>query len=238
MPRANRYLLPGCTYLLTHRCRDREFLFRFGRDRTEYRRRLRQAVRQSDVSLLTYCITSNHVHLLCRAAEPEVISRFMQWLEGGFAEYYNIRKRRSGAFWEGRYACTMIDGGGHLWRCMQYIELNMVRAGVVKHPGDWRWCGYHEVMGRRQRYCLLDLDEILRMHGGVSQEAFAANYDAGIRAAVGRGALPRDPIWTESIAVGAASFVQKVRQQTRHRVEYEVQSDAAGNWALRETPAP
>jgi putative transposase len=106
MPRANRYLLPGYTYHLTHRCHNREFLFRFGRDRTEYQRRLRQAVRQFKISLLAYCITSNHVHLLCRAPEPEVISRFMQWLEGAFAEYYNIRKRRSGAFWEGRYECT------------------------------------------------------------------------------------------------------------------------------------
>ena len=31
----------------------------------------------------------------------------MQKLEGEFAEYYNIRKKRKGAFWEGRYWCTM-----------------------------------------------------------------------------------------------------------------------------------
>lgn len=92
MPRANRYLLPGHSYHLTHRCHDRSFLFRFGRDRREYRRRLRQAVRQFRVTLLAYCITSNHTHLLCRAPEPGIISSFMQWLEGGFTVSPSGRK--------------------------------------------------------------------------------------------------------------------------------------------------
>jgi len=60
MPRANRYILPGHTYHLTHRCHNRAFLLRFARDRDEYRRRLRGAVLEFGVSMLTYCVTSNH----------------------------------------------------------------------------------------------------------------------------------------------------------------------------------
>ena len=52
MPRANRYILAGCIYHLTHRCHDRSFLFRFAKDRTEYCRRLRLAVKEFGVSLL------------------------------------------------------------------------------------------------------------------------------------------------------------------------------------------
>ncbi len=47
----------------------------------------------------------------------------MQKLEGEFAEYYNIRKRRSGASWQGRYWSTMIDNCEYLWDCMKYIDL-------------------------------------------------------------------------------------------------------------------
>ncbi|TFH14068.1 MAG: hypothetical protein E4H02_10605 [Lentisphaerales bacterium] len=65
MPRANRYILTGYVYHLTHRCHNRSFLFRFARDRTEYRRRLREAVKEFRISLLTYNITSNHY--LCGA---------------------------------------------------------------------------------------------------------------------------------------------------------------------------
>ena len=64
MPRANRYILPGYIYHLTHRCHDRKFLLKFRKDRDGYRRRLRQAVRKYDLSLLSYNITSNHVHLI------------------------------------------------------------------------------------------------------------------------------------------------------------------------------
>jgi len=78
-----------------------------------------------------------------------VISGWMQEVEGQFAQTYNRRKKRSGAFWEGRYHCTMIEPGPHLWRCMVYIELNMVRAGVVQHPKQWPWCSFQEWIGNR-----------------------------------------------------------------------------------------
>jgi len=98
MPRANRYILAENACHLTHRCHDGSFLFRFARDRTEYRNRLRASAKHFKLSVLTYCITSNHVHLLVVAPEVDTISRFMQKLEGEFAEYYNIRKKRRGAF--------------------------------------------------------------------------------------------------------------------------------------------
>jgi len=59
MPRANRYILPGRVYHLTHRCHDRQFLLRFAKDRDGYLRRRREAVRSVEASLLTYSITSN-----------------------------------------------------------------------------------------------------------------------------------------------------------------------------------
>ena len=75
MPRANRYIQPGCLYHLTHRCHDRRFLLRFARDWNEYQKRLRQAVNKSPVSLLNYCITSNHTRLLVETScyEPLAI---------------------------------------------------------------------------------------------------------------------------------------------------------------------
>ena len=65
MPRANRYTIPGVAYHVTHRCHDRSFLLRFAKDRAIYRKMLRERLRTFPVSLLGYCITSNHV--LCGA---------------------------------------------------------------------------------------------------------------------------------------------------------------------------
>jgi putative transposase len=87
---------------VTHRCHDRAFLFRFAKDRQRYRQMLRERLRGSTLSLLNYTITSNHTHLLLLVQEggPPALSRFMQSLEGDFAQYYNLRKRRHGALWQ------------------------------------------------------------------------------------------------------------------------------------------
>lgn len=44
--------------------------------------------------------------------------------------------------------------------CLRYVNMNMVRAGKVSHPRQWRWCGYDELTGRRQRYRILDVQRL------------------------------------------------------------------------------
>lgn len=236
MPRANRYFLPERTYHLTHRCHDRTFLLRFARDRDTYRQIFWEALQQSSVWLLAYCVTSNHVHLLARAEEADGISSLMQAAQGEFAQHYNRRKRRSGAFWEGRYHSTLIDGGVHLERCMIYIELNMVRAGAVRHPEEWAWDSYREWIGARKRYCLVDVDRSLALVGNPALAEFRRHYKDRIREAILRGELARRPEWTESVAVGGEEFVREVKAGIAHRQRFEVAVPEAGVWCLREQP--
>jgi putative transposase len=165
MPRANRYFVSGKFYHLTHRCHNREFLFKFARDRNQYRQLLWSSVRNFPITVFAYCVTSNHTHVLVRSASETAVSQLMQETEGEFAQSYNRRKARSGAFWGDRHHCTMIEEGPHLWNGMVYIELNMVRAGVVSHPAQWPWCSYSEWMGQRRRYGVIDTHECLRTKG-------------------------------------------------------------------------
>lgn len=161
MPRANRYIQPGHIYHITHRCHNRNFLLRYELDRTEYCSRLRVALRKHQISLFDFCVTCNHIHLLCMCDRLGDLSRFMQQLQGEFAEHYNIRTGRSGAFWGERFHSTMVDCGEYLWNCLCYIDLNMVRAGVIRHPNEWPWCGYRELTGKRKRYRLLQVDRLV-----------------------------------------------------------------------------
>jgi len=39
---------------------------------------------------------------------------------------------------------------------MIYIDMNMVRSGVVKNPEDWSFCGYNEIQHRPKSYGLID----------------------------------------------------------------------------------
>jgi putative transposase len=76
-------------------------------------------------------VTSNHTHLLLKTPGPNVIGQSMQLIAGRTAPEYNQRKGRQGAFWENRYHVTAIEADEYLHRCLVYIDLNMVRAGVV-----------------------------------------------------------------------------------------------------------
>jgi putative transposase len=238
MPRANRYIQPGCLYHLTHRCHDRKFLFRFVITRNEYRNRLRNALREFRVSMLAYCITSNHTHLLVEAADPGGISVMMQKLEGQFAEWYNWRKHRSGAFWGDRYHCTLVDGAEHALNCMKYIDLNMFRAGVVKHPREWRWCGYDELSGKRKRYRLVNREAVLKWQGHMRWDRFVEDYKASINLSIDRQEIGRKAIWTECLAVGSAEFTQRINQQIKNRIRLEREKTDDGVWTVKESIIP
>jgi hypothetical protein len=66
-----------------------------------------------------------------------IIPKSIQLIAGRTGREYNQRKSRKGAFWEDRYHATAVKTGNHLTRCLAYIDLNMVRAGVVRHPSEW-----------------------------------------------------------------------------------------------------
>ena len=238
MPRANRFQQPGMICHLTHRCHNREFLLGFACDRDEYRERLRQAARQFAVSLLNYCSTSNHNHEVAIESRRGGISRMMQKLEGDFASFYNRRKHRSGAFWEDRYHCTMIEDGEHLWNCIQYVDLNMVRAGVVSHPRDWSWCGYRELIGEKTRYRLLDLDRLLELLGEPDLGSFRTKYQARVLRAIEDKRLKRENRWTDSIAVGGKDYVTKIAAAIRNeRLRPMIEEGEGDSWAVWESCA-
>jgi putative transposase len=220
---------------LTHRCHNGSFLLKFARDRSEYRERLRQASKEFGVSLLNYCLTSNHTHEIAIESWIGGISRMMQKLEGDFASSFNRRKHRSGSFFDDRYHCTMVEDGEHLWNCIQYVDLNMVRAGVVSHPRDWPWCGYQELVGEKTRYRLLEVDRLLDLLGKPDFESFSEAYRIRIQCAIEEKRLNREKCWTESIAVGGQAYVKKIAAAIRYeRLRPRIEEREDGSWAVYE----
>jgi len=199
---------------------------------------MREGLREFRVSLLDYCLTCNHVHLLIDAEEKEQVSGFMQKVAGEFARSYNRRKHRTDAVWGDSFHATLVDTGEYLERCQRYIELNMVRCGVVSHPRDWDWVGYHEIMGRRQRYRLLDLDRLSwRLRAGNLTD-LRTQLEWGLADAIAKDQRQREAWWTESVAVGSPGFVESIRPLILSRRELETIEPEAGVWALREAEVP
>jgi putative transposase len=165
MPRAHRHFLPGHVWHITHRCHQKAFLLKFARDRQHYLHWLFEARKRFGLCVLNYTVTSNHIHLLVKDTAPDVISQSMQLMAGRTAQDYNQRKVRKGAFWEDRYHATAIEADDHLRRCLVYIDLNMVRAGVVKHPEQWTHSGYRQIQAPAERYAVIDLVALSALSG-------------------------------------------------------------------------
>lgn len=159
MPRASRHYLPGYVWHITHRCHKKEFLLKFARDRHRWFQWLFEAKKRYGLSVLNYMVTSNHIHLLVRdSRDRDAIPKSIQLIAGRTGQEYHLRKKRKGAYWEDRYHATAVETDRHLVQCLIYIDLNMVRAGVVKHASEWSYCGYNEIQNPRQRYRLIDYE--------------------------------------------------------------------------------
>lgn len=238
MPRSSEYLLPGHTYHLTHRCHDRQFLLRFARERRVYREWLREGARRYGVSVYAYCLTSNHVHLVVRAADPDAVGALLQLASGATAKQYNLRKERMGSMWQHPYHCTAVEDGRHLLHCLTYVDLNMVRAGVVPHPKHWPWCGFDEMAGLRKRYRILDLEGLAERLGAPSLGALSEVYMDALRSGLDRG---REPHWTEALAVGSKAYVEAMLGRYTGRTQFLLEGvDPACRdlWAVREAVLP
>ena len=72
---------------------------------------------------------------------------FVKELKERFTRWYNRHRDRRGTLWMERFKSVLVEDGEALRTMAAYIDLNPVRAGMVKDPKDYRWCGYGEAMG-------------------------------------------------------------------------------------------
>lgn len=132
----------------SQRCHKREFLLKFKRDKRRWLHWLFEAKKRFGLTVFNYIVTSNHIHLLVKDVYENQVSESMQLIASRTAQEFNRRKRRKGAFWEDRYHATAVDNRAYLIQCLTYIDLNMVRAGVVEHPSQWGESGFNEIQER------------------------------------------------------------------------------------------
>ena len=82
--------------------------------------------------------------------------------------------------------------------------------------------GYHEIIGRRRRYRLVDLDRLYWRLATDDAQEVRRHLEAALADVIARGELRREPIWTESLAVGSAGFVEKIKPMVLSRRDTEV----------------
>ncbi|MEK7656970.1 MAG: transposase, partial [Elusimicrobiota bacterium] len=101
--------------------------------------------RTADFHLYSYCLMNNHVHFLIQVGTVP-ISRVMQRILATWSIRFNLKYHRSGHVFQGRFKSLPCDNDAYFRWLLRYININPVKAGLVKHPEDWVWSSYAEFM--------------------------------------------------------------------------------------------
>jgi REP element-mobilizing transposase RayT len=95
----------------------------------------------------------------------ESLSEYVREIKVRFARYYNKTHGRRGYFWGDRFKSVVVENGETLINCLAYIDLNPVRAGLVKRPEDYRWNSIGSHLQSNNKDDFLSLDFGLREFG-------------------------------------------------------------------------
>ncbi len=213
MPRRTRGWLDNACYHITHRCHNREFLFRYKKYRWFYLRQLFEMSKRYKIDILDYIVTSNHVHLLLSSGKGKRISEGLCYLHGRMGQFYNMETNKSGSFWSGRFHSTLIQDGKHLGECLFYIDLNMVRAGVVRHPMEWDASGCNEFYRPKQRYRIINTNRLLEVLAMPDIGSFRKWHTSTLDDIITREDPARLELWTKAYAIGEEEWLScKLRE--------------------------
>ena len=239
MARAKLYYVPGVVWHITQRCHNRDFLLRYFKDKKNWLAWLFQAKKKYGLIILNYTVTSNHIHLLVYDdGRRLVIPRSMLLIASQTALHFNQRKNRSGAFWDNNYHATAVEKGEHLIQCLIYIDLNMVRAGVISHPKEWPFSGYNEIHSNRQRYKLIDKTKLIELSNVANEATFKSLYQTWIESSLEAGELERKNYWTESLALGSEEFVTMMKNKLGIKANYRKIKREATRYELHDQRNP
>jgi REP element-mobilizing transposase RayT len=142
MARLGRYFLPEQPLHVIQRGNNRQAIFFDDDDYVRYRNWLAEAAAEYGCVVHAYVLMTNHAHLLATPREAGSLPRVMQSLGRRYVRHVNTLYRRTGTLWEGRYRAAPIDSERYFLTCCRYIELNPVRARMVRHPREYRWSSY------------------------------------------------------------------------------------------------
>lgn len=138
MARLARVVAPGLPHHVTQRGNRRQQVFFGDEDYRLYRALLAEGCRAAGVAIWAWCLMPNHVHLILVPAAPDGLRAALGEAHRRYTRHVNEREGWRGFLWQGRFASFPMDET-HLLAAARYVELNPVRAGLVRRARDWRW---------------------------------------------------------------------------------------------------
>lgn len=187
MARPLRIQYPGAIYHVMARGNGRQLLFHEEDDYQRLTDGLEKTVGRTGWEVFAFVWMPNHIHLFFRTPQPN-LSKGMQYLLSGYANWYAKRHQRSGHLFQGRFKGELIEDETYFWTVSRYLHLNPLRTKrpLVTHPAEWHWSSYRGYARRRDRLDFIAYDGTLEAiqaeYGGQDPaRAYRRFVEAGIK---------------------------------------------------------
>jgi putative transposase len=208
MARPLRLEFPGALYHVTARGNERKPIVRDDVDRELWLQRLERVWSRFGWLVYAYCLMDNHFHLLVETPVPN-LARGMRELNGVYAQHFNLRHRRSGHLFGGRYSALLVKRDSHLLEGARYVVLNPERVAEPTERYDrYRWSSYRATAGLAPAPAFLAHERLLELFSPDPAEAQRL-YGAFVRAGL-HGSDPKAEALGE-IYLGNRDFARQRR---------------------------
>jgi putative transposase len=138
MARLARVVVPGLPHHVTQRGNRQQATFFSDEDYAAYRDLVAEWCARCGVEVWAYCLLPNHVHLVAVPEAEDSLRRALGEAHRRYTRRVNFRESWRGHLWQGRFASFPMDHA-HLSLAVRHVELNPVRARLVRLPHRWRW---------------------------------------------------------------------------------------------------
>jgi putative transposase len=138
MARLARIIAPGLAHHVLQRGNRRQETFFNDGDREFYLRLLREQCDLYGVQIWSYCLMSNHVHLIVVPTHRESLAKAIGETHKRYSRMINFREGWRGYLWQDRFKSFVLDEK-YLYAAVRYVERNPVRAKIVARAEDYRW---------------------------------------------------------------------------------------------------
>ena len=210
MVRPLRIEYPGAVYHVTARGDRRERIAHDDADRALFLAVLGEALERFDAQAWAYCLMDNHYHLVLHTRQAN-LSRLMRQINGVYTQAFNRSHGVTGHLFQGRFKAILVDSDSYLLEVCRYVDLNPVRAGMVRHPQDYPWSSYRALAALVSKPAWLDSSPVYgQIAGGSAQAQAAVKYAEFV--AQGRGVKLWDEHLNQQIYLGGSDFIKRMQK--------------------------
>lgn len=183
MARPLRIEFEGAVYHVTARGNERRKIFFSKKDYEKFKEYIADAREKYGFILHGYVFMTNHYHLLIETPEKN-LSKIMHYINSSYTTYTNVKRKRSGHLFQGRFKSIVVDKDSYLLELSRYLHLNPVRAKLVEKPEEYRYSSYVSYISAHGE-TLVTRSSILEMLNAKENEA-RKRYKAFVENAMGK----------------------------------------------------